>query len=250
MWWKILIPVTAAIGVATTAIVWFVFLSGKTNQDVFNRYRGPFSARRKQLLDIAAKLPPRGSVTVNRCRPNLQPAPVYDPAGKRFNTSVLMFEHLQNPDLRLQTPEQVDLGLFEGKLLMHLLWTGDRSPMAEHVRDQRAGPELESELKATLNQPYLVVARVVQYERPVIVDERTFVGGKVDLEAFLVDLRATEIVGEVRVRAKAEHFVETVKGRDAAFVYSSMMGKLRPELGKALGEVSRGTFVFEHGGGR
>jgi hypothetical protein len=157
---------------------------------------------------------------------------------------------LLDPDRTLRIPDEVDLNLFEGNLLMHLRWTGPKNPMSESVRRGSARADLARELEATLKQPYLVVARTVHYDRPVVMPDQTFVGGVVDLEAFLVDLRSGEVVAAARVGARAEDVVRAVKGRAPDFIYSSMMGKLRTDLGKALAQTTGGTFGFELVGAR
>ncbi|MBM4071475.1 MAG: hypothetical protein FJ271_21450 [Planctomycetes bacterium] len=225
-------------------IVVLLVLSGETHQQVFDRFRDRFADRRQQFQVIAGKVPPVGSVRKNEGRGNLDPRPIYDPSSKTFNKSVVMAEQLRDPDVQLQTPQQFDLNLFEGLLLMTMQWTGPRSPMAESVRGQRARANLVAELEGTLAQSYLVVLRPVRYDRPVVFEGKGFIGGNVDLEGFLVDLRNTDIVGTVRVAGQADDMVRGIKGNMDAAVFSSMWKNVRGKLARSLGEVSGGTFVF------
>lgn len=242
--WLIIAGVLAVlvlIGVATVVLL----MSGETNQAIFDRYREKFAAKRQQFQAIAAMLPPVGAVRKNQGAGNLNPTPIYDPRSKSFNTSVVMAEQLRDADVRLQTPEQFDLNLFEGLLLMNMQWTGPKNPMAESVRGQKARANLVEELEGTLAQPYLVVLRPVRYDRPVIFEGKGFIGGNVDLEAFLVDMRTTAIVASLRVAGRAEDVVRGVKGNMDAAVFSSMWKNVRGQLARELGQASGGTFVFE-----
>lgn len=242
--WIIIAVALSLLVIGIGAGAFLLIFSGETHQDVFDRFKEKFAAKRQQLKAIAAKLPPPGAVKKNQGPANLNPRPIYDPKSKSFNTSVLMVEQLRDPDLQLRTPEQFDLNLFEGLLLMNLQWTGPRSPMADSVRGQKARTNLADELEATLSQSYLLVLRPVRYDPPRVFDNR-FAGGDVDLEAFLVDWRTTNIVASVRVAGRADDIVRGIKGNMDAAVFSSMWKNVRGNLARSLSEVSGGTFVFD-----
>lgn len=242
--WLVVIG-TLTLLVLVGAVVLFLVMSGESNQVIFDRYREKFAAKRQQFQAIAAKLPAVGSVRKNQGPGNLTPRPIYDPRSKTFNTSVVMAEQLRDPDVRLQTPEQFDLNLFEGLLLMNMQWTGPSNPMAESVRGQKARANLVEELEGTLAQPYLVVLRPVRYDRPVVFEGKGFIGGTVDLEGFLVDMKTTDIVASVRVAGRADDVVQGIKGKMDAAVFSNMWKNVRGQLARALGEVSGGTFAFD-----
>ncbi len=243
--WKVGLGIGLGCLLAGLAVVlFFVLTGGETTQAVLDRYAPRFADKRQQLKALAGKLPPLGGVQANLVWANLEPKPVYDTKNKTFNTSVIMIEHMGDPDVRLRTPGQFDLNLFEGLLLMHLQWTGPKNPMAESARKQRARSELARELEATLNQPYLVVLRPVSYDPPLLQPNNKFLGGEVALEGFLFDWRSMALVGSVKVSGKAADVVRGRKGEMDAAVFSSLWVDVRTDLARALSQASGGRFAF------
>ncbi|MCI0703966.1 MAG: hypothetical protein L0241_23145 [Planctomycetia bacterium] len=239
--------ILAGAGVA----VWYFVFAGETTAEVTNKYRPRFAKQRTKLKRIADKLPARGSVQGDTLPANLDPKPVYDVPGKKFNTAILMAEQCEDPDRELKSLTEFDLGFFADEYRIHLQWTGDKSPMVESAKRERL-KDLAKRFDTTLDFAYLVVARTVRFDPPRLVNENTFLGGDLELEVFLIDLKTEKVLGSFRrsFRPDAQVMAEFRTDRkesDSAesFIYSNVWVKARKEVAAALARGTGGTFNIE-----
>jgi hypothetical protein len=180
-----------------------VLLSGckEKNSDAIEHLRGDFAAKREQLASLAKQLPPLGSVTKSTLPSRLTPPISHDAKGSgAVNSELLMAAQVANPDVVLQSPQQVDL-LLGDELITCLQWTGPNNPMASSTLSARHGESIEKDCRAALGYRYLVALRPSAYARPVAVDERHYAQGKLDLEGFLFDLSSSKLLGAFHVSA-------------------------------------------------
>lgn len=247
---KLLFALAAVLLVAGIAAgVWAVW-PRETTDEVIARYRPQFAEVRAKLKRIAAKLPPVGSVRGDTLPPNLNPKPVYDVPGRTFNTSIMMAAHCDDPDKKLKSPTDFDLLFFEDGLHHQLSWTGEkREP---NRWSETARRDFAAGFERSLALPYLVVARPASYNPPVAVNEKTFLGGELDLEVFLVDLRTEAVLGAFRrtVRPDPQLMVTFRKDKQQnesveGFVYSNVWQKAQAEVRAALARGTGGTFNTE-----
>ena len=153
---------------------------GPKTSDVLKKYEGDFKKKREQFQSIAKSLPAQGNLN-NNC-PAMNPTIEFNEKTKQFNTEMVMFEELSDPDAKPKMNITTNSELLNG-----IRWTGPKNPMASSAMDGRAG-DLEDRLKAALAYRYLVVGRVTNLTEPVARDEKTYTGGKASVETFIVDL--------------------------------------------------------------
>lgn len=240
---------TAAGGAA-----WFFLGRGETAQETIQRYRPRYAEQRAKLKRIADGLPPPHAVGNDSLPANLAPRPTHDVPNKQFNTAILMAEHCADPDHSFndaKAPHRLDLSSHEDGLLTHLLWTGDRSPLVESAR-RRRDAALAGRMEQTLGLRYLVVVRTLRFDPPRLVGEKTFVGGEVEVEAFLVDLESEKVLGGFRRTFQPDPQVTVTvrKGQDASDglqsgVSSQLWVKARKEFAATLSRGTGGTFVLD-----
>jgi hypothetical protein len=225
---------------------YFLFGRGYNLAELRAEYGPRYEAKRQQLKLITDLLPPRGSVEGNTPAQGLDPKPTYHVKQQSFNVEIAMFDHLLNPDADLREKKDVDLLLFEGRLIQNFRIIGPRSPRSPDMRT--TGGEL-AKFEAALNLPYLVVVRPVTFVRPKALTKQSYLPGMADLEIFLVDLRSNKVLGSARFKA------ESAKSTSAAFsrfsseqesveaaAYSTLWEEARSNLVYALREISGGTF--------
>src|SRR5579872_6345977 len=99
---------------ALVLVVMGIGCRGETNRQIFQRYQRPFAEKRQQFTRIAQTLPPPGSVK-GATAASLSPRPVYDAKGKSFNTEIVMYDQLLDPDIQSQGHNRLDL-LLSGDL--------------------------------------------------------------------------------------------------------------------------------------
>lgn len=231
---------------------WFFLRDrGETHAEVTARYRPRFTDLRAKLKRIAANLPVAAGA--DSLPPNLDPKPVHDVPNGRFNATILMAEQCADPDRNLMSPNEFDLLFHEDEFYTHLKWTGDRSPLVESARSER-NVGLAERMERSLAVRYLVIARPARFIPPRAVDDRTFGGGELDLDVFLVDLPAEKALGGFRrsFRPDPRVMVEFRQGarpgeRAEAFVYSNVWSKARAEVLATLARGTGGTFAGEKG---
>jgi hypothetical protein len=226
---------------AAGAALWYFTGTRDTNAIVLERYRERFAEQRAALKRIADALPAPGTVRADALPADLDPKPVFDTGNQTFNTALLMAAYCDDPDRKLTAPGEVDLFVVEDKFRTHLLWTGDRSPMAESARKAPAQADLVPQLERSLALRYLVVPRPVRYDPPRATGDKAFAGGELDLEVFLVELRTEKVLGATRRTFRPDPQVMVTFRRDGnanesaeAFVYSNLMDKVRTEVPAAL----------------
>lgn len=219
---------------------------GQTNREVIDSYRARMQEKREQLAAIAGKLPPAGTVEV-QARRELEPRPVHDTRAKGSNVEILMEANLKAPDLRLKTPDVIDLHL-AGDLLRCILWTGPSSPLDTAVQEQHdsAFPAM---FESALAKPWLVVVRTVRYDQARFVRAESYVPSRCELELVMVDLRNSEIVRAMKVAARSDPTVsywyrsgDDKLERARAFAYSSLYSNVVRLVTAALARETGGTF--------
>lgn len=215
---------------------------GKTNREVIKDNAAAFQGMRDKLAGIAKRLPAPRSVTAMNAQ-KLDPAPVYQKHGG--NMDILMAEQLKDPDAK---PE-FDLLLSE-KLGSALQWTGPQNPMADSALGAR-GTDLAQELKNALELRYLGVVRIVNFNKPFVLEDR-FMGGELTAEVFIIDLSSNNIIPIGPITAKpAENVSFTYKkneSREAAaerFIHSAVYSAARDEVKKLLEQHAGAKVTFD-----
>jgi hypothetical protein len=153
-----------------------------TVSDVLKNYESEFNGKRDQFKSIAHSLSSKGSVKSNTSCKEVAPAMVFNEKNKQYNTEIIMFEQLLDPDA---VPE-MDL-LLSNDLLLAIQWTGSKSPLSPSVLDD-SGTDMETSLKAALEYRYLVINRVVKLIEPEVLDEKNYFQGQVIIETFVADM--------------------------------------------------------------
>lgn len=214
---------------------------GETDQQVLDRYRPRMDALREQLRAIHAKLPEIGTPVDAK---KLDPPPVYGQPGTPGNTDFLAIEHL----LDEYAQPKFDMVLSED--LRHvLIWSGSQSPLSPDSLKKRT-KNFAGFFERAVGIRYLVVLRS-HVDGVSITGENTFQGGDGWVEAYVVDLTTSEIVGRVSVQASPDSEVnfQTSQGQSVedgmkSWVRSSTWTKLRAQLAEKLAEVTGGSFTF------
>ncbi|MEP6900873.1 MAG: hypothetical protein ABJA66_03925 [Actinomycetota bacterium] len=173
----------------------FQFGCGPKVSEVFKKYEGDFKKKREQFQSIAKSLPAKGSL--NDSCPAMNPTIEFNEKARQFNTEMVMFDQLSDPD----TTPKMDIAP-HGELLNGIQWTGPKNPMSSTVLNDRAG-DMEARLKAALAYRYLVVSRVVNLTEPVALDEKTYTPGKTTVETFIVDLNNSQPLCSLVIEAKS-----------------------------------------------
>jgi len=222
---------------------------GETPRKLIKRYESQFAEKREQFKKIAQMLPSPGTVK-RATAANLSPKPVYDAKSDTYNTAIVMYDQLLDPDVQSQDHNRLDL-LLSGDLLICMQWTGPKNPMGDNHLDESAG-NMEQMLKKALTLQYLVVLRPITYVAPVAVDESSYKGGAADIEGFIVDMNSNTVAGSFRFSAhsasKVEYLAkksESKESRLEEFAYSSLYTDARQKLGPLLQQTTGGQFVLE-----
>jgi hypothetical protein len=222
------------------------------NTEALEHLRPDFTTKRTQLASLAAKMPAPGAVSRSTLPGSLSPPITHDAKGKGpINTEIVMAAQLTDPDVQLHSPEQVDL-LMGDELLMCLMWTGPKNPMASSTLAARNGESLEKGCRAALAYRYLVALRPAGYTRPVAVDERNYTAGALVLEGSLFDLSTSALIGSFRVTATSADKVtylarknENKEERLESFAYSSLWDSARDGVAKALAPLASGRVTTQ-----
>jgi hypothetical protein len=223
---------------ALVAIPALQFGCGPKLAGVLKKYEGYFRDKRAEFREIARSLPPKGSLRAEKPCADLAPPLLFDEPGNRFNTEVLMFEELEDPD----SSPGFSLN-FGGGLRRAILWTGPKSPLSSSAD----GAGIEKQLKAALGYRYLVVNRVAELVEPVAVDERRYSPGRARIEAFVVDLPSKAVLCSfVFEAASAEHVRFTYKSGEskqeqlAKWAHSTLWQDARDKMVANLKRISNG----------
>lgn len=221
--------------------------SGETQGAVIERYRPQFAQHRAKLRRIAEKLPPVGAVRDEKLELTLDPKPVYDVPNGTFNTAILMAEHCAGPDRQLKPVTEFDLLFEEDEFRTHLLWTGDRSPLAESAKSFK-NVGLAERMERSLSVRYLVVARAMWFS-PIKVTGETFTGGQLDVELFFFDYESEKLLGSCIRRYGPDPRVAVTFRTDRkenesaeAFIYSNIWSKAREDVAGTLLFGTHGVF--------
>jgi hypothetical protein len=180
-------------------LVIFVFQSGcgPKVSEVFKKYEGDFKKKREQFQSIANSLTAKGSMNAEKNCPGMNPTIEFNEKTKQYNTEMVMFEQLSDPD----TTPKMDIAP-KGELLNVIQWTCPKNTMSPSVLNDRAG-DMEERLKAALAYRYLVVSRVANLTEPVALDEKTYTPGKATVETFIVDLSNNQPLCSFVIEAKS-----------------------------------------------
>src|SRR5262245_74717 len=94
-----------ALGIALIAVLaggglWYYLWSNPTFEAARERFGPAYQSKREQFKKLAGQLPAKGSVHGNTAATGLDPAPAYDLKRGVFNTDIVMFEQLLDPDVK------------------------------------------------------------------------------------------------------------------------------------------------------
>lgn len=153
-----------------------------TVSDVLKNYESEFKGKRNQFKLIANSLQLKGTFKANSSCTGMTPAMIFNEKNKQYNTEIIMFEQLLDPDA---VPE-IDL-LLSNDLLLAIKWTGSKSLLSPSVLDD-SGTDMENSLKAASEYRYLVINRVAKLVEPEIIDEKNYTQGQVIIETFVADM--------------------------------------------------------------
>jgi hypothetical protein len=219
---------------------------GKSNQDVIQEYRPKIDAKREELRQLSQRLPPP-SASLDKGRLKLDPLPVFDAKGRRYNTVFLGVEQLADADAK---PEY-DL-IVSGPLLDCLRWTGPKNPMVESALSRSADKDFPKRFDDALACRYAVVYRMLDYKPPVVLGETSYQAGTLALEVLFADLGSKEVLATLRLSARSAPVVEYTfkEGEDRTraaerWAHSSLTMDARKQLAQALADRTGGTFVLD-----
>lgn len=170
---------------------------GPKVSEVFKKYEDDFKKKREQFQTIAKALSASGSPDAGKTCADMNPSIEFNQKTRKFNTEMVMFEQLSDPDL---TPKMNIVP--NSELLNGIQWTGPKNPMSPSVLGERAG-DMEDRLKAALAYRYLVVSRLINLTEPVALDEKTYTPGKATVETIIVDLNNNQALCGFTVEAKS-----------------------------------------------
>jgi hypothetical protein len=188
-----------------TSIIIFTMLillsaCSSTVAQVIEEYKEPFAQKREQLVTIAESLPPVGSIVENSYCENLNPALILkdDSSGKELTSAILMYDQVLNPDLdRSSLSRWFNVGM-NGLFINALSWTGPENPMSKSVM-QEYDNGFTNRLETALATPYLVINRVADYSPAILVNENSFIPGRVIIESFVTSMENNTILCSYRV---------------------------------------------------
>ena len=220
---------------------------GQKNRDAIEKVKPDFAQLRGRLAKLAQAIP-AAPLPQKPAAVALSPRPKFDPTGESGNTDLIAFEQLTDLDAK----PKLDLHK-EGDLVLGLKWTGDHSPAAESMLEQREGKALEARLRAALQYKYLIVYRTAAITEPEVVDEHTFRPGQVALGLYLVDLANGDKVMPLAVATGATSPATSYaykKGDDpkqalANFAHSTMYESVLADAAAKLKETTGGRFALE-----
>jgi hypothetical protein len=214
---------------------------GPSVKDVIKKYEGDFQKKRSQLKTVADALPPAGSMNGKTPCAALNPPLMFNEKTKSYNTEMVMYEELLDPDV-----EPVFDVAPNSELLTSLKWTGPKNPLSSSVLDDN-GRDMEKIMKTALDYRYLVVNRVASLKMPTAIDEKTFSPGSITIEGFIVDLNTNKTLCNFVLSAETSESVsyyykanESKEERLAAFAKSSMWSSLRKQMVTILREQTKG----------
>jgi hypothetical protein len=241
--------IRSSVRLLRTLLILFIVVAwgcGESSQDVINRNKDRFAAKRKEFQEIAALLRGQKADGAGVEPAAIEPKPIYDAKDKKFNTEIVMFEQLEDPDGK----PAFDLRL-SGNLLLCIQWTGPKNPMSESALRERAG-QMTPWFDEAIGYRYLVVHRTAEYRPAQAQDAKNFRGGAVRLEGFVVDMNSKSVLATYTVSARSDSSVEYFHkhGEDPvsqleAFAHSTLWTNARAEVGNALRVATGGTIILD-----
>src|SRR2546423_3487440 len=212
---------------------------GPKVSDVVSKYAGDFQKKREQFQAIAHALPPKAA---EKPCANMNPPIEFNENSKRYNTEMIMYEQLLDPDAKPafdMTPG--------GDLLTAMQWTGPKNPLSPSVLNNRADEDMEKTMKAALDYRYLIVNRVADLKNPIAVDEKTYTPGRATIDVFVVNLANNEILCSFTLQAQSAQDVsyyyksgESKQQRLEDFAHSTMWEDARQKLIAKLKQMAGG----------
>lgn len=217
---------------------------GKTAGEVIAENKTKIDAVRATLASSLSALPPAGE-SLSATGGVADPKPSFDagePGGTPTgNVAFVAPEEIKGGKVAFDLYLQSDLNLA-------LAWTGPENPMSETAL---SGPENQvgQTFARALATPYVVLYRPVAYVPPVAEDDKTFSGGHLDLEAFLVRISDGAALAACRIQAAADSSVsysykqgDDPKAALQSFADSTLHDDARKTLAQCLSEKTGGTF--------
>lgn len=216
---------------------------GEAKRDVIASYTAKVEALRADLAKMAASLPAPGGAASGTAG-KAEPRPVYDAANGVFNTAFLPIEALSG------AAPAYDL-LLPSDLANALAWVSPANPMSASALDEPADG-FAQQFDGALATPIIVLYRAAAYDPPRALDDTTFEGGTLILEAFVFTRAESRMVASCKVEAASAQNVSYTykKGDDprerlVAFAGSTLWEDALQILSRCLGETTGGLFVFK-----
>lgn len=178
-------------------IIFLQFGCGPSNEDVLKKYEPQFREKREQFKKIADSLPDQGRINSSSACREISPGLLLDVKSKQFNTEMVMFEQLLNPDAKPEMDFYIN-----GDLLISIQWTGSESPLSDSVKGNN-GANMEQTLLSALTYRYLIVNRIKDVINPLVIDEKTYKQGHITIETFVVDLNNSQTICGFTTTAKS-----------------------------------------------
>ncbi len=226
------------------AILFFQIGCGPKVSEVFKKYENEFKKKREQFQTIANALPASDGHDAGKSCPAMNPAIEFNKKIPKYNTEMVMFEQLSDPDAK----PKMDIAP-KSELLNSIQWTGPKNPMSPSVLGNRAG-DTEERLKAALAYRYLVVSRLANLTEPVALDEKTYTPGKATIETYIVDLTNNQSLCSFVIEAKSASVVNySYKGNESKqkqlenFAHSSLWEDARKQMLDLLRQKANATIV-------
>lgn len=208
---------------------------GPKNSDVFKKYESDFQKKREQFQSISRTLAAGGSTSSGKSCGDLNPPIEFNEKTKQYNTEMVMFEQLSDPD----TTPKIDIGP-KAELLNGIQWTGPKNPMASSALNERSG-NMEDRLRAALAYRYLVVSRLANLVEPVALDEKSYTPGRATVETFIVDLNNNQplcsFVSEAKSASAVNYSYKSNESKQKQlenFAHSSLWEDARKQMLGAL----------------
>lgn len=222
------------------------FGCGPKISDVIKKYQADYQKKRDQFKEIANSLPAKGSVNGNTPCGSLSPALEFNKKTKQYNTEMVMYDELLDPDASPKNNLLVN-----SDMLVSMQWTGPKNPLSPSVLGN-SGADMEKTLKSALNYRYLVVNRITNIREPVAVDEKTFTPGQMSMESFVVDLSNNKPLCSFTASAQSAPDVsysyktnQSKKDQLEKFAYSTMWEEARKKLVDNLIQTTKGDVQLD-----
>jgi hypothetical protein len=209
-----------------------------TNKEIVEKYRGELEARKKDLKRFKKAIPATFDGTLEA---DLDPELKYSKAYR--NAYLLPVEAIEDPT---QVPETKPYLGYDGQLL-GALRDLDLPP------GQEASSTLDSQMSyAATPLDYVIVYRVAHYHPVVATDDTSFDGGKLTIEAYVLDWKKAKVRAQVLVQGEPDMSgsFKYKEGEDKqkaleSVVEASLHKNTMEQLARELAKATHGKVVFD-----